>query len=163
MAISGSCRAEVGLTESYTIGTQSLTYGAGSPLLRHLVSFTDGEGASQVEEIGTLDFTLTGGSDSIDLTADLDNPSGPVAFTGLKVLMLLAPSTNTGNVTVSTSSTSEWDSAIDGTITLKPGTSITLVSSNATAYTVTNSTKDLLGVTGTAGDHLQVAAAGTVA
>lgn len=163
MAVSGSAINKFALKESYAIGTQTVTYGTDQGLISHTVNFSEGTGASAVEDIGTLILTLTGGSDSIDLNADLENPSGTApAFDGIKVFTLYAPSTNAGSVTITTSSTNQWDAAIDGTIVLKPGTSIQLISSNATAYAVTASTADLLGVSGTASDKLHVAVGGTV-
>lgn len=163
MALGGSATNKFGLTDTYTVGTQSITYGTGQGLVSHSVSYSDGAGASAVEAIGTLVLTLTGGSDSIDLNADLENPSGTApALDGVKVFCLFAPSTNSGSVTITTNSTNQWDAAIDGVIVLKPGTSIQLISSNATAYAVTAGTADLLGVSGTASDVLQVAVGGTV-
>ena len=70
--------------------------------------------------------------------------------------MLYAPAANAGNVTVNFGGTNGWNAAIDGSVVLKPGTSIQLVTEHATGYAITASTADIIEVTGTASDKLRI-------
>lgn len=160
MAISGSSLAQFAVKDSQTVGVASLTL---DPRLRHQINWSDGEGASAVEDIGTLVVEPTTSSPTaLDLTSGFTNLNGAaLAFTTLKAFMAFAPADNAANVSLSFGGSNEWDSAIDGTVVLKPGTSLLIQTQNAAGYTVTNSTKDLVTIDGTTGDEVQIAVAGT--
>lgn len=161
MAISGSSLIQFGIADGQTVGVASLTL---DPKLRHQVNWSDGEGASAVEDIATKVVDLTTASPtSLDLTSGFTDLNGAaIPFKGLKVFMAYAPSDNAADVTISLDDANAWDSICDGNIVLKPGSSVMFQTQNATAYTVTNSTKDIVTLSGTTGDEVQIAVAGTV-
>ena len=126
------------------------------------VTFQAGTGANQANKVarGTL---VPGGSDiDIDLSGGTQLRSGDdgaVAahtFSAIKVLVARAASGNAADIDLNTTLANGWGEAFSGTIPLAPGAAVTLCNPSAAGWAVTAGTADLLRVSGTTTDSVDI-------
>lgn len=155
MALGGRSSIEFGVTDTGTYGGQTLRIDP-SQSLRHAVTWTDGNGASQAEDLILKELTLTG-TDAVDLSGGFSRIDGTaITPTHAKALYLFAPAANSADVTVSFDDTNGWGAYCTGNLVLKPGTGHLMHTAHATGYAITAGTADLITVTGTAGNVLSI-------
>lgn len=125
-------------------------------------TFQAGTGANQANKAvrGTL---VPGGSDiDIDLAGGTQLRSGddgaPAAhtFTAVKVLVARAAVGNAGTITLGAALTNGMATLFTGTIPLAPGASVTLSNPSAAGAAVAAGTGDLIRVSGTGTDAVDV-------
>lgn len=132
-------------------GVQDLASAEVPLSLRYAVVLADGSAAGQADRIFHDRRTIAAsGSDSLDLAGGLSDPLGAsLTFARLKLLLIRAAITNTNQVlvggAVSNAFTSPFGDATDK-IKIPPGGTLLLAAgqADATGYTVTASTGDLL-------------------
>lgn len=114
-------------------------------------NLTSGTGANQADRIWAAETTLAAsGSTSIDLAGVLVDAIGTsLTFVRIKGLYVRALSTNTNNVLVGGAGSNQWAtwlSAATTNIIVRPGGIFALFAPDATAYTVTAGTGDILQI-----------------
>lgn len=163
MAISGKIQNLFDIRDTQQVGVVAVPY---SPRLEHTINFADGSGARRAERAVSRSITIGASPTDLDLAGtDLKDLNGNnIAFVAIKGLILHAPASNTADVVVGNDGTAPWASLLNaaGTLTLKPGTSLSVATESATGYTVTGGTADILQVAGTTGDVLNLAILGEV-
>ena len=128
-------------------------------LVQGSTTYTDGTGAGAANKQWNDNRTLGGSSDSLDLAGGLTNRIGEAAsFATVRLVYLRADADNAADLTVGGGS-NPWDTAFD-TLTVQPGQEILLKTTDATGWTVTAGTGDLLQVAGTSGDSYEIYLAG---
>lgn len=107
-----------------------------------------------VSKVGYDKLTLSGGTDTIDLTAVPNQVEGAQDLTGVKIVcgILKAPSTNTGNVTIAKGASNGYELNGTHSIELKPGE--TLCFDKVDELTDVAAGAKNLDVSGTASDKL---------
>ena len=118
--------------------------------------FANGTGANQANQMFTDVRTLTASaSEDFDLSGVLVNSLGvTLAFTAIKAFIIQADSTNSNDVVVgghATAAMASFFSASAHKVKVKPGGMVALIAPDATGYTVTATTADLLTITNVAG------------
>ena len=89
-------------------------------------------------------------TDTLDLNGALTNNLGQtVTLTKVKALLIVAAGTNGSTLTVggNANAFADWLGAATHTVKIRPGGLLLLTAPDATAYTVTASTADLLDIT----------------
>jgi hypothetical protein len=115
------------------------------------VSLASGTGASQVDRIWADTRTIAAsGTDDLDLAGVLVDAFGAlITFARIRLMHIAAAAGNTNNVIVGGAAATQfftWAGAATHTVTVRPGGWFTLFAPDATAYTVTAGTLDLLRV-----------------
>jgi len=111
-----------------------------------------GTGAGQADKVWGDQRTLAASAtEDLDLTGTLVDVYGAtITMARVKAIIIEAIAGNTNNVVVGAASSNPWSTLLGatGTLTIRPGTSITVVcgTADATGYTVTAATGDLLKV-----------------
>jgi len=126
------------------------------------VEFSNGTGSKQAEVLGVTELEPGGSAISLDLAGGqlVDSINAAQTFAAVKSLVFYAPAGNSGDVTLDTTIANGWQAALNGTVTLKPGTAIGLATEDASGYTVTAGTADLVEVSASGTDKVQVLAIG---
>ena len=114
-------------------------------------SWTDGNGADQAQQVFTDDRTLAASAtEDLDLAASLSNGFGQtITFTKIRAIYIEAASGNTNNVNVGGAAANQFSTCFSDTsdvAVVRPGSAILLVARDATGFTVTAGTGDLLKV-----------------
>lgn len=124
----------------------------------YTVDLANGTAAGQVDRIFHDQRTLTASSnEDLDLAGVLTDAFGTaLTFVRIKGLIVAAAAGNTNNVIVGGAASNgfiTWVGAATHTVTLRPGAVMALMagSADATGYTVTAATGDLLRITNSAG------------
>ncbi len=133
--------------------TSALDLGSASvalPFTRQFV-WASGTGANQADQMWSDERTLTASStEDLDLTGTaLQNPFGVnIAFARIKGVIVYALPANTNNVVVGnvTNGIVGWFGAATQSISVRPGGMFAIFAPDATAYTVTAGTADLLHI-----------------
>jgi hypothetical protein len=117
---------------------------------------TNGTGLGQADRVFTDIRTLTASStEDLDLAGVLTDAFGAtITFARIKTLLVAADAANTNNVIVGNAATNGFISWVGGalhTVTVRPGGVLLLAAADATAYTVTAATADLLRIGNSAG------------
>lgn len=115
--------------------------------------FTDGTSADQANRLWHDQRTLAASAtEDLDLAGVLTDPFGAViTFARIKGLIVAAAAANTNNVIVgngggAVNTFAAWVGAAAHTVTVRPGGVLCLFAPDATAYTVTAGSGDLLRV-----------------
>lgn len=119
-------------------------------------STSDGTGLGQADRIFHDTRTLTASSsEDLDLAGVLLDVFGAaITFARIKTMLISAAPGNTNNVIVGNAATNGFISWVGGalhTVTVRPGGLLLVSATDATAYTVTAATADLLHITNSAG------------
>jgi hypothetical protein len=147
---------------------ETITEGSGKALDQYSTSFTktfsDGASGSRTINREWNDYrTLGGSSESLDLAGSLVSRAGTSAtFARVKSIVITADAANAGNLTIGGGS-NPWNTLFTGTVILRPGTQLIISTDDATGYTVTAGTGDLLQVAGASGYSYEIAITGNVA
>jgi hypothetical protein len=117
---------------------------------------SSGTGLGQADRVFTDRRTLTASStEDLDLAGVLLDAFGAaITFARIKTLIIAADSGNTNNVIVGNAATNGFISWVGGathTVTVRPGGVLLVAATDATAYTVTAATADLLHIANSAG------------
>ena len=124
------------------------------------ISFTDGAGAAQANQLYHANKTLGGSADSLDLAGGVtDGYGGTITFARVKALYI----NNTGNANITVGGGSNAMSTILGassTIVIRPGSFMLIAAADATGHVVTGGTADILTVAGTNGQTYEIAVLG---
>lgn len=161
MSVEGQVTLKAAIQETGTLGLDaSVSY---APDFLHVFNFSDGSGALELAKVGSKEVSIGASPTDLALTSSADFKDfegSAITFTSLKVLGLYAPDTNSGSVVIGAASSNAMDSILNatGTITLRPGEGMLFVSKHATGAPV--DAGDLLRVSGTSGDKIQVLVAG---
>lgn len=118
--------------------------------LTNLFTITNGSGAGQGTMLYGKSRTLSGTTDTVNLTSLTDNHGNAIDYTTVKGWAVV----NTGaNSLVIGAATNPWSTCLNstGTITLPPGAFFAASTPDATGWTVTASTAMNLLATGTSG------------
>jgi hypothetical protein len=119
------------------------------------IDFAAGSGASQFTTVYAATRTLGGSSEDLDLSGVLaDAFGGTISATEVKGWGVV--NLGSHNLTIGGTGGSNWTTCLNGTVTLPPGSACAFGTKDATGWTVTNSSADLLHVAGTSGDSYQV-------
>lgn len=157
---------------TYTGGTLTISHTANATVtvgtatgvnVGHAISsqqtMSVGTGANQVNLPASATIRPAGSDVDIDLAggSDLnDGDGGAVTFATIKSFCFRAKSTNSGNITVSTTLTNGWQAAFNGSVVLRPGEVFAWQSPQATGVAVTAGTADLVRISGTGTDDCDV-------
>lgn len=124
------------------------------------ITFADGTGASSANKVYQATRSLTAGADSIDLAGSLTDSYGSTAvFVRVKAVYIR----NNGTATMTFGAGSNpWATMLNSTGTLKvpAGGFVLIATPDATGYTVTAGTGDLLNVSGTGTETYDIAILG---
>lgn len=124
------------------------------------ITFADGAGANAANKIYQNTVALTAGAASLDLAGALTDSYGSAAvFVRVKAIYIK----NNGTATMTFGAgTNPWATMLNATGTLKvpAGGFVVIATPDATGYTVTAATGDLLNVTGTGTDTFDIAILG---
>jgi hypothetical protein len=117
---------------------------------------TNGTGLGQADRVFTDIRTLAASStEDLDLAGVLTDAFGAtITFARIKTLLVAADAANINNVVVGNAATNGFISWVGGalhTVTVRPGGVLLLAAADATAYTVTAATADLLRIGNSAG------------
>ena len=145
------------ITATHTATGPSVTLGTGaaaSLAVDKLVNSTlaNGTAAGQADRIYAGTRTLAASTtEDLDLAGGLTDAFGStITFVKVKALLIVAAAANTNNVVVGAASANQWVTRFNstGTTTLRPGATACYIagSADATGWTVTASTGDLLKV-----------------
>lgn len=127
-----------------------------APLSRtYPIPLSSGTGAGQADKLWHDQRTLTASSsEDLDLAGTLTDPFGAtITFARIKGIIIAAAAANTNNVIVGNATSNGFVSWVGGaahTVTVRPGGFLALFAPDATAYTVTAATADLLHVANSA-------------
>lgn len=114
------------------------------------INLASGTGAGQADKIWHDERTLTASSsEDLDLAGTLVDAFGvTLTFARVKGIVVYASPANTNNVVLGnvTNGIVAWFGAATHTISVRPGGLFTIFATDATAYTVTAGTADLLHV-----------------
>lgn len=124
------------------------------------ITFADGTGASSANKIYQATRSLSAGADSIDLAGSLTDSYGSTAvFVRVKAIYIK----NNGTATMTFGAgTNPWATMLNstGTLTIPAGGFVLVATPDATGWTVTAATGDLLNVTGTGSQTFDIAILG---
>lgn len=115
------------------------------------IAFSNGTGPGQADRLFSDTRTLApSAAEDLDLAGVLTDVFGAVlTYARVKVFMIKADPANTNNVVVGNAATNgfiSWVGAATHTVTLRPGAFLLVGGPDATGYTVTAATADLLHV-----------------
>lgn len=119
--------------------------------IRKAVALTDGTAAGKADRVFHDRRTLAAsGTEDLDLAGSLLDAFGStITFARIKAIVIAAATGNTNNVVIG-AGTNPWATLLNatGTITLRPGAFVAAAAgaADATAYTVTAATGDVLKV-----------------
>lgn len=138
-----------------TVLNNALTLGvvATAPLsVQQSYGMTTGTGAGQADKVYAATRTITASSnDDLDLNGVLVDALGVIVpFLRVKALIVRAAATNVNNLVMGGGATNPVTTILGGTtptLTIRPGGSLFLVATDATAYAVTAATADILRFT----------------
>lgn len=137
------------LTAAGDLGVSPL---AKLPPYAKYVELASGVAVGQADKMFFDQRTLApSGTEDLDLTGTLLDSFGvAITLARIKAIFISALAANTNNVIVGAASANQWTSLLNatGTITLKPGDTFAAIAgaANATGWTVTGGTGDLLKV-----------------
>lgn len=119
-----------------------------------LFTFTDGEGANQIQQIFTDSRTLlSAASENLDLSGSLRNIYNElINFTKIRLFLIRCPSTNPNVVRVGPGAANGWVTAFNDAsdrINIRPGGILIMVSADPTGYAVTAGSGDIVTVLNT--------------
>ncbi|MET8765473.1 hypothetical protein [Streptomyces sp. NPDC004658] len=140
------------LTGSSGLGTARLPAG-----LSRAVTLASGTGAGKADKAYTARRTIAAnGTDDLDLAGVLTDAFGnTITYAKVKGLVIAAAAANTNNVVIGNAASSAWATLLNatGTLTLRPGAVFAAIagSVDATAYSVTASTGDVLRLANSGG------------
>ena len=125
------------------------------------ITFTDGAGASAANKLYAATRTLSGSSEDLDLAGVLADLFGGT-LTLVRIKGLYIKNTGNANIVVGGDATNPWATLLNstGTLTLPPGAFILVGTPDATGWTVTAGTGDILQVAGTSGQSYEIAILG---
>lgn len=121
------------------------------------VSLASGTGAGKADRLFSDRRTLAASAtEDLDLSgALLDALGGPAQFVRIKGLLIAASKANTNNVVIGAAASNQWSTLLNatGTLTLRPGAAVCCMAgdTDATGWTVTAGTGDILKVANSAG------------
>jgi hypothetical protein len=126
------------------------------------VVFTNGSGANQVNQLFQAQLTLASGSNNVDLNGSLSDSYG-TSVVLVRVKAIAIQNNSASNSMVFGNGTNPFNTLLSGTgtITLQPGAWFAAATPDATAWTVTASTADILKVTGTGTDPFTIVVLGS--
>ncbi len=119
------------------------------------ITFNAGAGADQFNQVYSKKRTLAGSSEDLDLSGVLTDDYG-VTISATEVKAWGVRNTSTHTITVGGTGGSYWTTCLNGTVPLPPKSLMVFATEDATGWTVTAGTGDLLHVAGTAGDTYEV-------
>jgi len=158
MAIDGTISGGFQINDRRSVGLNS---GVNIPISpAPSLTFADGSGALAANKIYQTTRSLSSGSDSIDLSGALTDSYGSSAvFARVKALYIK----NNGTAVMTFGAGSNpWATLLNstGTIKIPPGGFLIVATPDATGWTVTAGTGDLLNVTGTGSESYEIAVLG---
>lgn len=120
------------------------------------LALSNGTGLNQANQMFSDQRTLAASAnESLDLAGTLLNAFGnTITFTKIRAILIRAAVTNTNNVLVGGAASNGWVTwcgAATDTIVVRPGGFMLLAAPDATGYTVTAATGDLLKIANSAG------------
>jgi len=122
-------------------------------VIEKLISLLDGTGAGKASKGYSAPRSLAASAtDALDLAGGLTDAFGAsITFTKIKMIIIKAADTNTGNLTVGggTTPANSWLGAATDKVVIKPGGIFILAAPDANGYTVTNTSADLLNIVNT--------------
>ncbi len=118
-------------------------------------NWTDGSGASQSEAVFHDKRTLSASAtEDLDLAGSLVDAFGDtITFTAIKALIVKADATNTNDVHVGGAASNalvNWVGDATDIVVVKPGGLLALIAEDATGYTITAGTADILKIANSA-------------
>jgi hypothetical protein len=143
--LTGNDRRPVGINPSVNIPVN----------FNPVIGFTDGVGANQANALYQGVLALTSGTLNIDLSGVLTDQYGTV-LTPLRIKGWCLQNNGTATMTLG-SGTNPWITAFTGTIILPPGAFVLMGTPDATGWTITAGTGDILKVAGTGTDQMTFA------
>lgn len=155
MAISGTVTASVNMIDARTVGVSSTAVGIPANLAP-AITFADGAGAGLANVLYQATLALSAGVFNLDLNGVVTDPWGSsVAL--LRVKGILIYNTGATSLTVG-NGTTPWVTLLTGTgtIILPPGAFFLASTPDATGWTVTAATGDILKFAGTGTAAFQV-------
>ena len=113
-------------------------------------ALTNGTGANQADRVFSDQRTIAASSnDDLDLAGTLTDAFGAtVTFARVKLLLIKAADTNVNNVVVggASSTFATWVTGTSPAVVVRPGGTLLLAASDATAYAVTATSADVLRI-----------------
>lgn len=173
MAVTGSVNLSIAGTQTFSRDLSSISISSPESLTHSVTLVAGSSGALAVDRMFFDQRNLSASAtEDLDLvgTTLTDLSGTAMAFAKIKAIGFKALSTNTNNVVIGAAASNAWTGLLNstGTITLRPGAAFVLAvgATDATGYSTTASTGDLLKVAnsgGTTGVDYQIAILGTVA
>jgi hypothetical protein len=159
MAIDGTVSVTTVLNDRRTnVGLPGSTSGTTLTASRSpAITFVDGAGASAMNAVYARERTLSGAAEDLDLAGGLtDQYGGTITFVRVKSIYI--KNTGNANIVVGGDGSSPWATLLNstGTLTLPPGAFFSAGTQDATGWTVTASSGDLLQVAGTSGQTYEI-------
>lgn len=111
-------------------------------------SFTAGAGAAQFSKPYIATRTMAATSENVDLSGVLTDIFG-ATITAVRVKAWGIKNTSSTSLTITTSGANGWQSCMNGVVVLPPGAFFAFSTPDATGWTVTAGTADLIAVSGT--------------
>jgi len=158
MAISGTIAGQFSASDQRTLGLTTPTIAVN---VQPTVSISDGVGANQANILYQASANFSGTTASLDLNGVLtDSYGSTVSMVRVKAIYIENPSTT--NTIVVGNGTNPWATLLNGTgtFTLRPGAWFIAATPDATGWTVTAATGDILLLTGTSGQPYKIAILG---
>lgn len=159
MAIDGTITLQTNLNDRRTVGVNSTSVNVPANLTL-APTFSDGAGALQANVLYAGNLALSAGTNNVDLNGVLTDQWGSsVALLRVKGIMVV----NTGATTLTVGAgTNPWATFLNstGTITLPAGAGFAALTPDATGWTVTAATGDILKFAGTGSATFQLVVLG---
>ena len=151
MSVTASVNATIKASKTLAKDLGSASF---DPLKSLAYSFANGNLANEVNQVFTDKRTLAATtSEELDLSGGLTDVYGnSIAFTKIKALLVVADSTNGGNIEVGGAAANgfnDWVGAVGDYVSVPPGGTMLIVAPDLAGYAVTASTADLLKVNNT--------------
>jgi hypothetical protein len=115
------------------------------------LTFQDGVGADQAQKVYAKERTIApSANDDLDLSGSLVDPLGNVlAFTGIKLIRIIADPTNVNDVVVGNAAATQFQGpfgAVAHTVKIGPGDEMTFTKRSAAGWPVVNAASDLFRI-----------------
>ncbi len=158
MAISGTISASVVVDDTRTnVGLPASSTRLGISR-QPSITFADGVGASAHDKLYAASRTLPGSSEDLDLAGGLADLYGGTITAARVKWMYIKNLSTTNNIVVGAAGSNPWATLLNstGTLTLPPGAHVSVATPDATGWTVTAGTGDILKVAGTSGQSYEI-------
>lgn len=159
MAVSGSVSASVNLYDARSVGVTSGGQSSKLPgVASQQFSFADGAAALQGNVLYAATRVLGGSSEDLDLSGVLSDLYGSTVTMARVKTIYVKNNSSSATLTLGSASSNQWATLLNstGTLTLRPGAFVLVGTPDATGWTVTASTGDLLKVAGTTSESYDI-------